>query len=267
MIAPDVLPAPPRSPYGACRSPGTGRRLPLPALLTSLAALIFGACGRVPNPFGAASCDPGDPGFTFVEENGLLIIETESTGVTGEWALRSRTPDYTGSGYLQWEGPNSYSQPGNGLLRYHLRVTTTGTYRFRWRSRINEGTDSTEGNDAWLRFPDAADFYGLQGESSYVYPGDSGKSPQPNGASREGWFKIYQNQLDRWSWQTRTSDNDAHDVYVEFATPGDYVMEISGRSQGFAIDRIVLAAVARLEAEDAPAPTDESLAESGSTCR
>jgi hypothetical protein len=194
------------------------------------------SAGATPGGNGCAS--PTDTG-TFVESGGLVIVEAESVPTAGDWDQGTATDGYTGSSYLEWTGPDLFSKPGEGLLSYQLEISTPGTYRFRWRSRINVGTNNTEHNDAWLRFPDADDFYG-QKNSSIVYPKGSGKSPNPNGAGKDGWFKVYQNTRDKWSWDARTSDHDAHNIYVRFDNPGTYTMEISGRSFGFALDRIVL---------------------------
>ncbi len=179
-------------------------------------------------------CAVTDEARTYKEEGGVLVLEAESTSIPEGWALSTATSGFTGSGYLQWTGEESLSDPGNGVLSYNLSILTTGTYRFKWRTRINVG------NDAWLRFPDAADFFGRKTDGSVVYPGGSGKTPNPAGQSKEGWFKVYQNQLDQWSTRASTSDNDPHDVFVTFDEVGVYQMELSGRSQGFAMDRIML---------------------------
>jgi len=90
-----------------------------------------------------------------------------------------------------------------------------------------------------LRFPDADDFFGQKG-SSKVYPKGSGKTPNPAGASSDGWFKVYLGGTTNWTWASSTSDNNAHKIYVKFNSAGTYTMEISGRSKHHLIDRIVL---------------------------
>ena len=176
----------------------------------------------------------------FVEENGIAVIEAESApSIAQGWTKRSNIGGYTGDSYLEWTGSNHFKTPGNGTLTYKIYIGTTGTYRFQWRNRIAVGTNNTEHNDGWLRFPDATDFYGKSG-SSIVYPHGTGKNPNPKGAGSDGWLKLYTNQINTWSWDANTSDHDAHQVYVEFSSPGVYTMEISGRSFGHAIDRVVL---------------------------
>ena len=180
----------------------------------------------------------GDCPAVIVERNGKVVIEAERASSGSGWSRKTNIGGYTGSGYLEWTGSNQFNNPGAGTRRYQIYISKTGTYRFQWRNRIAKGSDNTEHNDAWLRFPNANDFYGQKG-SSKVYPKGSGKSPNPKGASQNGWFKIYTNSTG-WNWQTTTSDHDRHDIYVKFNSPGVYTLEVSGRSNGHAVDRMVL---------------------------
>ena len=91
---------------------------------------------------------------------------------------------------------------------------------------------STELDLDWVDYKDV---------EGIVYPKGTGKTPNPEGASEDGWFKIYRsgNDLD-FKWQARTSDRDPHDIYVEFAQAKRYTMEISARSKAHGIDKFVL---------------------------
>ena len=156
--------------------------------------------------------------------------------------MKTTKAGYTGASYITWEGGDKFSNPGVGTINAKIKITKTGTYRFQWRNAVGEGTNTTEFNDSWLKFPDASDFYGQKGNdvNSRVYPKGSGKTPLPEGAGSNGWFKIYTGGTTNWNWNSNTSDNDAHQVYVVFNTPGTYTMQISGRSDKHAIDRISL---------------------------
>ncbi|MEM1001621.1 MAG: hypothetical protein AAGH46_03110, partial [Bacteroidota bacterium] len=179
-------------------------------------------------------------GATYEERDNLVIIEIENLDFSGtDWSLRTDVSGYTGSGYLSWDGNNNYNSPGIGTVTTTIRINNPGTYRFRWRSKVGTGNNSTEHNDSWLRFPDADNFYGER-NGNRVYPNGSGQSPNPNGASSNGWFKIYLSGSTDWTWSTNTSDHDAHQIYVQFDTVGNYTMEISGRSSNHLIDRITL---------------------------
>ena len=179
-------------------------------------------------------------GAQFQEVNGIAVIEAESVDGPG-WAQRSSQSGFTGNGYNSYEGTNYFGSPGNNVVTYTVRINTPGTYRFQWRNKIGvlaNSNPSTEHNDSWVKFPDASDFYGQRGNSR-IYPGGSGKSPTPNGASSGGWFKVYTNTIN-WSWSTQTSDFDPHNVFAVFNSPGVYRIQVSGRSNGHLIDRMVL---------------------------
>jgi len=185
--------------------------------------------------------DCSDVGFIFEESNGIISIEFENNNFSEGWELKNDVTNVSGQGYMQWEGSPSLGNPGNGLVTFPLKITDTGTYKFIWKNSFRKGSNGTEHNDSWLRFPNAKDFFGKKNDGSVVYPSGSGKSPNPHGASKDGWFKIYRSGNNNdFSWQARTSDNDAHDIYVIFETPGVYLLEVSARSDFHGIDRLLL---------------------------
>ncbi|WP_420593136.1 malectin domain-containing carbohydrate-binding protein [Robiginitalea biformata] len=194
----------------------------------------------------------GTPG-AFIESGGLVVIEAENnSGITGNWknASNSTAPNVndpggaTGNDYISWEGSQNLSTQGVGLLVYPVEITTTGTYRFRWRSQVGNGTASTDHNDTWLKI-EGDSFFGEKGTGSIVCPAGADSSNDctgstPNGASGNGWFKVYSSGTTNWTWSTQTSDNDAHQIYVRFDTPGTYNILVSARSSFHLIDRMVL---------------------------
>ncbi|OAV43135.1 T9SS type A sorting domain-containing protein [Lewinella sp. 4G2] len=176
----------------------------------------------------------------FLERDGIVRVDLESTACDlGQWEVHDTLPGAIGGSYLEFRGPNFFNTPGNSTLNYKVRITTVGTYLFRWHSRITEPGETTDFNDSWLRCPDADDFFARVGNRT-VYPRGTGRTPNPEGSSSNGWFKAYQNRADAWNWRVSTSDNDPHDIFMTFNTPGDYTVQISGRSFGHAIDRFVL---------------------------
>lgn len=56
-----------------------------------------------------------------------------------------------------------------------------------------------------------------------------------------------------WDAQlTKTSDEDAHDVFVDIEEAGTYTLVISARSQGHAIDKIILHQIRGLKSAKVP---------------
>jgi len=191
----------------------------------------------------------------FVESGGLVVIEAESIGpLPDSWkGLANHTaPDLdlsggwsTGPGFITWQGNQSLGSPGVSTLVYPVEINNTGTYRFRWRNQVGNGTNTTEHNDTWLKISSAA-FYGEKGNGDVVCPKglnpseNSCQGSAPNGGGSNGWFKVYSSGAKTWSWSTRTSDNDAHDIFVRFDQPGVYEIRLSARSSFHIIDRMVL---------------------------
>ena len=202
--------------------------------------LMENPCDDTGHETDSSNSSGGNCNYDFEEVNGRVIIEAESINTPGNWQKNSAASGYTGSGYIEWVGSNHFNSPGNGTTNTTIKISTPGTYLFQWRSKVGHGTNHTESNDTWLRFPDADDFFGRKDNGHTVYPKGSGKTPNPEGASADNWFKVFMNSLN-WSWDAKTSDNDGHKIYVTFDSPGVYTMQLSGRSAHHLIDRIVLA--------------------------
>ncbi|GAA4278327.1 Ig-like domain-containing protein [Aquimarina mytili] len=206
-----------------------------------------GAKGEATKSFTVGNSDGGgnngggnnDNCDVYEEKDGLVIIEAENLSASGNWKKKSNISGFTGGGYLEWTGPDHFNDPGNGLINTKIKINSPGRYRFQWRSKVGEGDSATEANDTWLKFPDASEFYAQKGNER-VYPKGSGQTPNPEGAGGEGYFKVYSTGTTNWTWTTKTSDNDPHDIYVEFDTPGTYTMLISGRSKHHVLDRVTL---------------------------
>jgi len=178
----------------------------------------------------------------FNEKDGLVSVEFEEANFSEDWKLKTDGDTFTGNGYLLWEGAQHLGNPGNGLITFKIKISNPGVYQFLWHSAVKIGNNGTDHNDSWLRFADATDFYAQKNDgSSRVYPEGTGKTPNPEGATSDGWFKIYRsgNDLD-FKWQASTFDNNGHDIFVQFDNSGTYLMEVSARSSGHGIDKFVL---------------------------
>ncbi|MET7030280.1 PKD domain-containing protein [Sediminicola luteus] len=211
----------------------------------------------------------GSGGNGFLESNGLVVIESESATLVPTWSL---TTQGGATGIIA--GSNHFSSQNGGTLSYVVNITTPGVYRFNWRSFFSGGSTADE-NDNWLRFPNNNDvwFFGFKGtpsseaslisnlqgsQTNIVFPVGSSRvslATTPEGSSSNGYFKIWRSggSSGVYDWQARTSDNDAHNIYVWFVNPGTYTMEISERSAGHAIDKMALYKV------DGPSYSNEDL--------
>jgi hypothetical protein len=186
------------------------------------------------------------------------MFEAESLPLVEQWEESTTVANYYGSGYIQWTGPSYNNQPGNGLMERALYVDQAGRYRVQWRTQIGMGNNATEHNDIWLKFPDATDYYGKAGNDPETrrYPKPICEDqnfidgiealPQVSqatcaaGSTSDGWMKVYSSGATDWKWSTRTSDSDAHDIYVEFDQPGVYTISFSARADWMLLDRVVM---------------------------
>lgn len=182
-----------------------------------------------------SQCDGAD----FEERNGIAILELDSK-VAGSWR-KETISGASGNTALTYRGSDNFNSPGNSTITYNIKINSPGTYRFLWRNKISiiatDAKATTEHNDSWLKI-NASNFFGKSG-SSLVYPGGSGKTPVANGATSGGWFKVYTNTIN-WNWTTNTSDRNPHAIYASFNSAGVYSIQVSARSKGHSIDRMVL---------------------------
>lgn len=165
----------------------------------------------------------------YQETDGLVVVEAEALAPSAGWEMRTDDSDHTGAGYLAWTLPRQGRPAGEGVLTVRFRITAAGNYQFHWRSRLSDPTNRPEtldpdGNDTWLRFIGGDDIPG-----------------QPALAAK--WNKVaLLGHPSSWSWSTHADRGPPHPdspVCRHFAA-GDYELELSGRSQGHLIDRLVL---------------------------
>ncbi|WP_394747423.1 T9SS type A sorting domain-containing protein [Spongiimicrobium salis] len=178
----------------------------------------------------------------FEEQNGIVVIEMESGNLASGWERETGRSGFTGDSFIAWRGQDNFNTPGRGVIEYSVRINTPGVYRMQWRSRIGIGSNSTEHNDSWFRVPDAFDLFGRRG-NDFVYPrgGNFRRSNEvAEGASGNGWLKAYLSGSTNWTWSTLTNDGIGYEIFVEFSSPGTYTVQVSGRSNGHFIDRMVL---------------------------
>ena len=195
----------------------------------------------------------------YEEVGGLIVMEAESLPVGEDWQVLTDETGYYADGYIGWTGTSHNNDPTHGVTTVTVYVGQPGRYRLRWRNRIGMGTNTPEHNDTWVKFPDAADYYGVQfdGEDERrVYPSPKCQDaammmaieamPQVlsvdcvAGSSVDDWFKVYSSGASDWSWSTFTNDNNGHQVVVEFDAAGDYTFQIAARGDWHLIDRIVI---------------------------
>jgi hypothetical protein len=158
-----------------------------------------------PTPTEAGSC-------YLSEQGGMLLIDIETAPAINGWVFEASAPGYIGAGYYTYRGADSKQGPGSATLSYPIYINNPGEYLVRIHNYHDDG-NSTEGNDAWLQI--------------------SGVQP---------WIKTWSGDRSLWNWGNNfeTSHNNHTGPEVTFPAAGPYTLQISGRSPGFSIDRIII---------------------------
>lgn len=182
----------------------------------------------------------------FIEENGIVVVEMESTDFSDSaWQL---TPETNASGgfAIEWTGENLFNEPATGIINVQIKITNPGVYHFEWANQIGEGNSTTESNDSWLKIQ-GDNFYAFNGTTTVCPKGfdpaeNSCEGERPEGGGKLGWFKAYRTggDVSQFIWSTKTSDRDPHNIYAQFSEAGTYTVQISGRSKHHIIDRFIM---------------------------
>ncbi len=153
---------------------------------------------------------PQSPSVTpgaYMPDDGLIVVEFESTNATGAWSEETALAGFTGSSYLRWSGANEYSTPGVDTFAVDFWIEDAGRYHFRLHNR-HEDPDPTLANDVWTR----------------VDGGD--------------WVKTFSWQRGQWTWVTQHEFSHNNKPPAEYTLArGNHTIEFSGRSFDFMIDR------------------------------
>ncbi|MEO0796705.1 MAG: hypothetical protein AAFX93_16170 [Verrucomicrobiota bacterium] len=173
----------------------------------------------------------------FEAKDGLLIIESESTrSKLGEWQEKSALEGFAGEGYLEFTGNRPENGPPKSPLKYRFQVDKDGKYKLWIRAHQRLVADNGEKarwdhcNDCYVRL-----------DGNYKSGNDVPVE------QLETDTKLYVNGKDTWN---STKQLDFHHpethkavkrqpVY-ELKAGRKYTLYISGRSQRFNMDRIIL---------------------------
>ncbi|TWU15668.1 hypothetical protein [Allorhodopirellula heiligendammensis] len=155
-----------------------------------------------------------------VQAGKLLIVEAEQFMLGGEWE-KVESDDAFGGGYIQYAGPNKYDAvDAQQTIEVPLTIETPGSYTVKWFMRQPAAAEGDKSNDVWINFPDAVQmakgrvtgFHKFYGRSKVVFG--------MNGVLEPDHYHSWLN--------------------VTFAEPGEYKLQLSGRSALLQIDRFVL---------------------------
>jgi len=172
------------------------------------------------------------PSGAWLESGGLVVMEAENTASPlGLWVkVNPGNPIYvigaSGTGHLEFTGNGPSGGSANSPLSYQFKISQGGVYRLYIRARKRlEGAASDLCNDGYVRMT-----------GNYTSGGSVALSLlQAN-------TKFFGGAENSWAWAAQLDD--ANDVKwsaeYNFLAGETYTLVISGRSQRWNMDRIVL---------------------------
>jgi len=177
----------------------------------------------------------------FVEQDGLVIIEAESTRSNlDEWLEKTQVSGFTGASYIEFTGNSPLNGPPTSPLQYTFSINRGGLYFFhmhvaRETVEINGETRTDVANDGFIRLD------GEYGEGPNA--GDSHGDHAPLVNLKED-TKYFGGNDNRFVWATGNRlDLGGHTnkrVPVYDLKAGEtYTFVLHGRSQLFKVDRFV----------------------------
>ncbi|MEM7790758.1 MAG: DUF5060 domain-containing protein, partial [Verrucomicrobiota bacterium] len=170
--------------------------------------------------------------------SGRVVMDIEFAEIGNRWSEQSSLPNFTGTSYYV-ATQDAFQNPGLGkILEYSFRVDRASNYQLQWRSAITNPTTggfssaTREHNDNWARLVDAS--------GNTVAPSNASNLDPRNDSNGKPWYKVYHNDAGRWTWQSSNVDFNPKPLYWNLQTGQTYTLLISARSNGHAIDRILL---------------------------
>ncbi|MEO0532263.1 MAG: hypothetical protein AAF215_00120 [Cyanobacteria bacterium P01_A01_bin.123] len=189
---------------------------------------------------------PNPSGSVFLAQNGQVVIEAESANPTGDW----QKVTVGGEASLLWDAAqSSYGKVPNGqTLAYQFETDEAGTYSIAMHSgRIKSAMNASDRYENGKSGPERTD----TGNDAYVSIINA-----ETGAVVQSPTKLFTGlgSSDReLKWGTTFDANhNKSQAQVTLQADTQYRLEISGRSDGYALDRVTLSNDGFLKDADAP---------------
>jgi hypothetical protein len=166
-------------------------------------------------------------------QDGVILMEAEGVPATPGWryhaVAKGDGAGHSGLGYLQWSVPGQGQQAGQGLLTYRFQIEEAGHYQIMVRGKMADPTNRPEtpdpdGNDIWMKLDGGSD---VKGAAPF----------------KAEWNKIaILGHPAGWTWNSNLDQGEPHPIapITRAFTKGIYSLTLSGRSDGYAIDRIAV---------------------------
>lgn len=162
----------------------------------------------------------------FQGEDGLVVMEAESTSSSkGKWKKKTNVKGFTGECHLEFTGNKPANGPATSPLKYWFTVDKDGDYSLMLRGfKRLDGEPSDRCNDCYVK---------LKGD--FETGGKATKEMLTTDA------KLFGGSHKEWGWASRLDVNHVkYQAVYKLKAGEEYLLTISGRSQRFNLDRIIL---------------------------
>ena len=196
------------------------------------------------------------------EKDGYVVIDMESNPEYDQrnWTLKTGY-SHKGEGYLEFTGANSMqsANPAN-TLTFTVKINNPGEYEFRWHTKQQSNAPTFDAwNDSWVN---------IHADRFFGYPNDNNDTKHDLHGATKVWTQSKAEP--NFIWECKAEYHNSGTKYNSkrlgaiFDKAGEYVIEISGRSQGHIVDRFILAKTSQLSS--AMAQVEESKSSAGDGC-
>lgn len=173
-----------------------------------------------------------------VERGGVVIMEAEDTvSDLGQWVKKTELPEYTGEAYLEFTGNTPHSGPPKSPLHYRFKINKGGLYTLHLRcAKEKVGGRIDLANDCYVRVEGDYDEGPLVGDKHM---------DQARLALLRKDTKFFGGKVNEFAWASGHrldpggKKNKRVAIY-DFMSGETYRLIVSGRSQLFKLDRILL---------------------------
>ncbi|MEL7226830.1 MAG: hypothetical protein AAGL17_18835, partial [Cyanobacteria bacterium J06576_12] len=176
----------------------------------------------------------------YLGKNGDIVLEAENTHLQGNW----KTTKLNGRNAIVYDGPNSFRKPQNAqTLKYTFATDQQGKYSIALHSARNKAVmeefASDLGNDVFIGIEEVA-------------TGKVVKAPTK-------LFTYFGNANNKFRWGTKFDINHKPaPTAVSLKANTQYRLLVTGRSDGYVIDRITLSNSGFLTKTNAPVSKTKS---------
>jgi hypothetical protein len=162
----------------------------------------------------------------YQESGGYVMMEMENTESSlGQWVRKTNVSGYSGSGHLEFTGNSPSGGAVGTSLVYRFKINTAGTYRLHLRAHKRlDGAAQDHCNDAYVK---------MEGDFT-----SGGNAPL---TWLQSHTKLYGGSSSGWAWASMLDKDHAKQAPTySFKAGKEYKLTVSGRSQRFNIDRLVI---------------------------